>query len=177
MILQDFLIDKADKQTVVSRYRCLKDGTGFVKGDILKLVQCIDPTTGTVSSEYWYNEDTNTVVATPPVLPTEAEALDNKRMLLGDESVKFAWKNISTLTIPSGANHAEIHVINGDVLFTVAGTAPAPGAVPIGYRQRNGATFELESLDELNGFQGTALNDGGAGIFYVTYFCEFDDND
>ena len=115
--------------------------------------------------------------------PTGTVANEPIRISLGKESVDLADLSHSTLTagagltVPAGANHAELHVFDADgIVYTLDGTKAAgvSGAPTTGFRINSGGSFELESADEMGNFLANSLNAGPdasvTGALYVEYF-------
>lgn len=147
-------------------YRAIAAGVGFAAGDILQLTEQINSATlaatGVVS---WYNVDQDAVLAAAPA-GASIEAVDGRRVVSGTETLTVGVASVALATIPAGANFAEIHVWDADVSLRVDGAA---ATAKTGYRQGNGATFELESAGELTNLRAIRLGTVDARLF-VTYY-------
>jgi len=177
MIINDYQKPDVKLVTAIDYFRALKTGKEYEKGQILRRIQCIDPTTGVATATIWSVADdaTGAPLAAAPV-PADVEHLDSKRVKLASETVVVAAAAVG-LTPPPEANHAEVHVLDADVVFTLDGaTAPVGGATPVGIRQADCQVFELEGKDELANFSALQLGTVGARL-YVEYSCQFDFND
>ena len=169
----DYKIAQTSFRYEYDLFRALADGTGFVIGDILKRTQVVNESTQLVSQTIWENLDQGSVLGSAPTIGTDVEALDTSRVSLDSETVVIGASGTSLATIPSGATLAEIHVLDADIVFTLDGTTvPVGGVSPVGYRQGDGQTFELESKDEIDNFNAIRLGASDARI-YVQYYREY----
>ena len=171
--------------TKTAKYRAFADGTDFSKGDILCRVYQLDAETlQPTGVETWTNNDTGVVLGAVPVYGTEVKAFDEKdRIDLGSETVVLTAGDASAnpLTVPAGANLAEVSVVavdavngvGGDVLIDVE--AVDNTATPqVGHPINCGGKFELESSEELANFQAQVLDaTGDNSALHVSYFCQF----
>lgn len=158
-------------------YRALTTTTGFTEGDILKRSQIINEQTNTVTETEWENLDTAVILITAPTIGTDVEALDGSRVSKGSESLPVGSSSTTLAAIPDGANLAEIHVLDADVVFTLDGsTTPVGSPVALGFRAGDGQNFELESRDEIVNFEVVRLATTDARL-YVEYYREFDRNE
>jgi len=160
-------------------YRALEDGAGFSKGDIICRVQQMDEATlQPTGVENWSNVDTGLALAAAPVVGVDVEALDSKRVLLTSETLTTGNAAAGLAAIPANANHAEIQVLDNDVVFTVDGaTTPVSNPAPLGVMQADCQIFELESADEIANFNVQNLDAGANARLYVQYYCQFDLNE
>ncbi len=92
-----------------------------------------------------------------------------QRRTMGYERIKFSDGGVNNFSaFPPGTEYAEYHVWGGDCVITTSGFPPAD-AIGEGIRLCDGASPELESYDEINGFQVIGQS-GQSGIIYVEYF-------
>ncbi len=92
-----------------------------------------------------------------------------QRRRLGSEVVNFtAGAAVSLAAVPPFATYAEYHIWGGNIVITTDGALPvdAPGG---GIRLSDGTSPELESRDELLGWQAIGQA-GQSGAIYVEYF-------
>ena len=147
----------------------------WVKGDQLKRVTVTNESATSVVPLYrWYNVSDGSEPTTVPVIGTDCIIWSGARVVVGSEILTVAATAVSLASIPSDANHAEIHVWVNDVIFNVDGVTPAPATFN-GYRQSNGVSFELESRDEIDNFEAIQLVASSPSTLKVTYFCVGDD--
>ena len=169
----DYRVPQTSFRYEYDLFRALQDGADFAAGDILKRTNVIDESTQLVSSTICENLDTGTILWSVPTIGTDVEAFDATRESLGSETLAISSSAIGLASIPSGATLAEVHVLDADIVFTLDGTTtPVGGGTPLGYRQGNGQTFELESKDEIDNFDAIRLGSSDARI-YVEYYREF----
>lgn len=166
-------------------YRAIVDGTGYTKGDKLKKTEISDET-GAILSTTWFNEDTQLVIAAPPV--KNINAWDEIRRTLGSETLSFGFKSaVGFANVPKGTTLAEVQVKVGKTNHTLDGTtqptadtpadivAGTPAVPGVGYTFDTKDIFELESPDEIANFLVIAA--AGDATIFVTYYCEFIDNE
>lgn len=156
------------------KYRAKANGTGFSVEDVIVKKDKVNEATGAVVSSTYFNVTTQTDITTTPPAVTDLHAYDGYRIVLKTEQLGFDETGVfPLLAIPAEADHAEIHVwdVMGDpnnvALITIDGTAPSFGS-HIGFRQSDGQTFELESIDEIKNLQVTASL--GKMELHVVYF-------
>lgn len=151
-------------------YRAIAAGPGYAAGDILQLTEQINSATLVATGvASWYNVDQDAVLAAAPV-GANIEAIDGRRVVSGTETLIVSAASVGLATIPAGANFAEIHVWDADVALRVDGAA---ATTTTGYRQGNGATFELESANELTNLKAIRLGTVDARVdarLFVTYY-------
>lgn len=151
-------------------YRVLTAGVGYAEGDILRRKAQINESTGVVTGiENWYNVDQDAVIAAPT--GTDIEALDGYREKLASETlvVDATVGGVTLASIPANANHAEFHILDADIVFTIDGaTVPVGLPTPLGIRQADRQNVELEGRDELVNFTAIRLDATDARI-YVEY--------
>ena len=148
-------------------YRVITAGTGTAAGDVIRRHAQVNEATGVETGLVnWYNVSQDAVLGTAPTA-ADINALDSYRNKLGSQvlTVDATIGGVS-LTVPAGANHAEIHVWDADVVFTLDG-ATAPTAT-VGIRQADGQLFELEGVSELTNAAFLRLGATDARI-YVEY--------
>lgn len=102
-----------------------------------------------------------------PVFSAENAGVDMtlSRSVLGDAALDLSSDVVSSLTVPDGANHAEIQVWDGGVVWTVSGSDPDN---QVGNLTSAGGWIELESAEEIANFK--ALNYLGNASLYVTFY-------
>lgn len=131
--------------------------TNTTTGLITEVIQETNLTTGAVS--YFTNAGlpytliAGDVVADYPIRVVLADALPITATNLAD----------AVLSVPANAAHAEIHVFDNAIIYTVDGSTPDASAGN-GIRVNVGGTFELEGADELNKFKARALSATNAKI-------------
>lgn len=156
------------------KYRAKVNGAGFSVEDVIVKKDKVNEATGAVVSSTYFNVTTQTdITATPPAV-TDLHAYDGYRIVLRTEQLAFDENAaVSLSAIPAEADHAEVHVwdLTGDVnniaLLTIDGSTPSFGS-HIGFRQADGQTFELESIDEIRNLQ--AIASLGTMELHVVYF-------
>lgn len=159
-------------------YRANTAGTGFADGDVIRRTAQIDPATGLETSIVnYYNVTQDAAITTVPNA-ADIDPLGGFREVLTSETITIdaTAGGVALTTIPATANHAEIHVLDNDIILTLDGTTVPVGngsATPIGFRQANGQFFELESRTELVNFLGMRLASAGDGRIYVQYYRVF----
>jgi len=169
----DYSIQQTTYRYNYDFFRALVTTAEYNEGDILKRTQQINEQTQSVFSTTWENLDSGASVLTLPTIGTDVEALDTSRVHKGSETLTVSSTAIGLASIPSGATLAEVHILDADIVFTLDGaTTPVGGSSPVGYRQGDGQTFELESKDEIDNFDSIRLNAGDARI-YVEYYREY----
>jgi len=104
-----------------------------------------------------------------PVTPGIEFEVISGRQSKGSESVPFDGTGPTSLSVPSGANHAEFSVWGANAIFTFDGTPPDPQSF-IGSVSPCFSTGEIEGRQELQNTQVTAEPDQ-SGTLWVEYFC------
>lgn len=134
--------------------------TNTITGLITEIVQQTNLTTGSVA--YYTNAG---VVYT--LIAGDAVADYPIRVVLAD-ALPITVTNAAdaVLTMPTNAAHAEIHVYDNGIVYTVDGSTPDATAGN-GIRINVGGTFELEGADELSKFKARSLSATNAKIDVV----------
>lgn len=184
MITNDYKKKESSFTYKTTLYRALTDDANgeWSIGDIIKRVVQIDAATLLPTGiESITNIDKDLALAVPFVgsIGTDIEALDSKRITLISEMLQVDQTVTGFTTIPTNANHAEVHVLDNDIIFTIDGASSPVGvgaSLPIGFRQADTQMFELEGRDELINFSVVKLNTGDARL-YIQYFQQYDFND
>ncbi len=161
-------VTEKDYELSKSCYNVITSGTGYTIGDkLIKLNQFDTSTTPmTFLSTLWFNETTNTSIASPLVVDIE-ECLPQTKLReeLGYEILPFTDTSVVTLTAPLNANLAEIQVQGGTIQY-MFGVDPTAAGIWVGSGQR----IEAESLDEINKLQIIGAS-GNSGTLIIHYFC------
>ena len=145
--------------TVIDREMFETDTTS---GAIKAVVERVNVTQGSTS---YVDPDSGAAY-----VPTGTVASKPLRIVTGRETVAstLLGATAATLTAPANSAYAEIHVYDASgITFTLDGTDPT---ATIGTRVNAGATFELESADEVADFKAFSLGAAQAIGFDVTYF-------
>lgn len=166
-IFENFQLADPQYRYAERLYRAVSPDNDYESGHVLQALATIDVASGQTVRSDWHNVTTGKDIPAPNI--ENLHAYDGHRVLLSSEQVSYEAEPVSLQSIPKEANHAEVHiwhrVTNAYSIITLDGTAPDPN---VGFRQKDGATFELESLDELNGFQ--IKSNEGPSQLHVQYF-------
>lgn len=156
-----------------TRFVANKAGTGFAKNDVLerKITVNLADNTEVAASEKWFNITQGGVLLGAIPAAADVTSLETDA-ILGAETLAVSSTAVA-LTPSAGAVGAVVHVLDADIIFTLEGTAPVGnGAVaPVGFRQADAQTFELNSPQELAGFQAMRLDAVNDARIYVEYHC------
>ena len=139
--------------------------------DVIRVIDKVDEATGNVVNSHWFNITTGASIT--PVPYNEMHAYDGHRIPLKAENLKYSDSTVGLLAaIPKEANHAEIHVYQEEgpayhSVVTLDGSVPDE-AIQNGFRQSDGATYELESRGELENMQ--ILSSFKTAFVHVQYF-------
>jgi hypothetical protein len=152
-------------------FRAIQAGPEFSKDDIITLNERINQSDEKSENVIWKNRTSGFLLSNVPAIGIDVELLENARLKLSSESVKLKVDNPVTLkNIPDAANFAQIHVIGGNVIYTLDGiTTPNSGKGLLGIRKKDWDTFELQGRDEVLKFQALPLDDNA----HVTLYVEF----
>ena len=153
-------------------YRAIADGADYSKGDVIcQIMQISEATMQPTGLSLWYNVSTVSTIATPA--PADLTSVSGYRVVLSSQTLALNTQTAQALTVPAGANYAEISVLDNDIILRVDGVTPTITPVPIGVRQSDGCNFTLSSEDELNNLMVRELANGQDARIFVTYYCVF----
>jgi hypothetical protein len=140
-------------------FRAIQAGSDFSKGDIITLTEQINQSNEDSLNAVWKNKTTGFLLSEVPAIGVDVELLENARIKLSSETLLLKGENpIGLKKIPDNANFAQVHVIGGNIIYTLDGvTKPVSGDLPLGIRAKDWATFKLEGRDELLKFQVITL--------------------
>lgn len=126
-----------------------KFATDTGTGKITELIQQTNITTASVA--YYTN-------AGAPFTPAVTETVADYpiRIVTGEQLVSVNNVTVQTLSIIAFTAHAEIHVSDSAIIYTIDGTTPN-AATDNGIRVNNGGNIELEGEDEVSNFQALSL--------------------
>lgn len=148
-------------------FRANASGTGYSIGEILQKNESVNVLTLAVVGTSWSNVDTQAVIGAPT--PADVNALDTDRVVLSEVELTVSSTSVAFAAPPAGANLAEMEVKNADISYRVDSTT---ATTTNGYRGYDGVHIELESSDEITGFQ--AIRTGASdAVVHVTFYRVF----
>ena len=148
-------------------FQAKNTGSNYNLGDFLVKTETFDvQNPSVVTALSWYNLSQDVDITPAPPIISDIEQVKGDRVLLGQETLKYGQNPASLGSIPNGVNFAEIHVFNHDSIYDVDGTSPDPVNFS-GRRVNDGATFELESFNEIKNFLIRTISASPASAAYV----------
>jgi hypothetical protein len=151
-------------------FRAIQAGADFSKEDIIILTEQIDQKNESSLNVVWKNRTTGLILDKKPTIGVDVELLENAKIKLTSETATLKASAVGLNKVPDSANFALVHVIGGDIIYTLDGvTVPKTGALPLGVRVKDWGTFKLEGRDEVVKFQAIPLNKNEKIRLYTEY--------